>query len=248
MKFSAAAIARDFSRASATYDAHAEVQRLALSRCAELLSEYTPIRVLDAGCGTGALARIATQWKLAGVDIAPGMCLAANGYHMGVYNADITLLPFADESFDAALSSLVMQWVNNPLPALAELRRVVCQGGWLALSSLGSETLKEWRSVQSAARVSPFLSMDVLALSARDAGWRIVTAESAPYVEWLPHPHALLSALKGLGATNKRADRPRGLTTPRAMQALLNAYAQKHATPRGVPVTWDLYYLLLERT
>ena len=50
-----------------------------------------------------------------------------------LFQATAEQLPFADETFDAALATLVFCSVASPERAFAELRRVVRRGGRLAL-------------------------------------------------------------------------------------------------------------------
>lgn len=93
-------------------------------------------RVLDVGCGTGALseailARAPSQ--LLGVDLSAAYVeearrrLGGAGARFEVGNA--ISLPLPDASFDAALSALVLNFVPDPAGMLAEMRRVLVPGG-----------------------------------------------------------------------------------------------------------------------
>jgi SAM-dependent methyltransferase len=97
-------------------------------------------RVLDVGCGTGSLifelARNPGFTQLAGIDAA-GVYIAAarkanNDPRIDLQQGDGCALPYADASFDAALSQLVLQFVPQPEAMLAEMRRVVKPGGVVA--------------------------------------------------------------------------------------------------------------------
>jgi SAM-dependent methyltransferase len=70
------------------------------------LAGPTP-RVLDAGCGTGRMARHLTDRgaRVTGLDLSPGMLAMARRDHpdIGTVVGSITHLPYADGSFDAAL-------------------------------------------------------------------------------------------------------------------------------------------------
>ncbi len=95
-------------------------------------------RVLDAGCGTGALAEaIAARdasARIAGVDVSEAFVAAAQARVPGGSFAvgDITWLGAADGAYDAALSLLVLQFVPDRAGALGELRRVTRAGGLVA--------------------------------------------------------------------------------------------------------------------
>lgn len=95
-------------------------------------------RVLDVGCGPGALtgelvARLGAG-AVAACDPAPpfvGEC-AARHPGVDVRAGRCEALPFADGAFDAALAQLVLHFVADPAAAAGELRRVVRSGGTVA--------------------------------------------------------------------------------------------------------------------
>ncbi len=95
-------------------------------------------RVLDAGCGTGALseairARDATA-ALHGIDLGEAFLVAARRRVPGARfdRGDITALAAPDAGFDAALSLLVLEFIPDRAHAVAELRRVTRPGGLVA--------------------------------------------------------------------------------------------------------------------
>jgi SAM-dependent methyltransferase len=97
------------------------------------------MRVLDVGTGAGdAAARAAGRGAAAtGVDIAFAMVEIAARCHPEArfVRASATELPFADESFDAAVGNIVIQHVAEPERATRELARVLVPGGRVALST-----------------------------------------------------------------------------------------------------------------
>jgi SAM-dependent methyltransferase len=89
--------------------------------------------VLDLGCGAGVLALLKRKGvTLAGVDLSPAGALASrrNGYDF-TCAAELTRLPFADDSFDYAVSLDVLGHVGfgEKDAALSEIRRVLRPGG-----------------------------------------------------------------------------------------------------------------------
>jgi ubiquinone/menaquinone biosynthesis C-methylase UbiE len=95
------------------------------------LAPLRPRRVLDLGCGTGILA---TRLRgalpgaaVVGCDFSRGMLAraAARGPGGSWIQGDALRLPFADGSFDAALSTEAFHWFPDPHAALAELHRVL---------------------------------------------------------------------------------------------------------------------------
>lgn len=95
-------------------------------------------RVLDAGAGTGRIARALTQlgWRVTALDVSEEMLAELARALPGceaVHGALGTRLPFADESFDAAVSMRVLKYVADIDVAIAELARVVRRGGSIVL-------------------------------------------------------------------------------------------------------------------
>jgi len=94
--------------------------------------------IVDVGCGTGAiLQRLGNPEKNVGVDISPvAISFCRNRGLNNVREADIVSMPFADESFDAAICSSVLyhEWVGDVGRALREIRRVLRPTGVLLIN------------------------------------------------------------------------------------------------------------------
>ncbi len=92
-------------------------------------------RVLDVGCGPGALTselveRVGAS-QVSAVDPSEQFVAAARERHPGVdvRRAGAEELPFADGEFDAALAQLVVHFMADPVRGLAEMARVTRAGG-----------------------------------------------------------------------------------------------------------------------
>ena len=95
-------------------------------------------RVLDVGCGPGALTtelvgRLGPS-AVAAVDPSEPFVAAARERHAGVTvrRATAEELPFADHEFDAALAQLVVHFMADPVAGLREMARVTRKGGVVA--------------------------------------------------------------------------------------------------------------------
>ena len=95
-------------------------------------------RVLDVGCGPGALTselvgRLGAE-SVAAVDPSEPFVTAARARHPGVRveQASAESLPFPDGDFDAALAQLVVHFMSDPVAGLREMARVCRTGGVVA--------------------------------------------------------------------------------------------------------------------
>jgi SAM-dependent methyltransferase len=105
-----------------------------------LAGDVTGRRILDAGCGAGPLSAALRDRgaDVTGVDASAGMVALARrrlGEDVDLRVADLgDPLPFADGAFDDVVASLVLHYLEDWGPTLAEMRRVLRPGGRLIAS------------------------------------------------------------------------------------------------------------------
>jgi SAM-dependent methyltransferase len=133
----------NFDVAAETYDAFMGRYSRLLS---PLMADFAGVimgdnkRVLDVGCGPGALtaelARRVGAGNVAAVDPEERFADAARARNPGadVRKASAEDLPFADASFDAALAQLVVHFMTDPVAGLREMARVTRARGVVAAS------------------------------------------------------------------------------------------------------------------
>ena len=121
----------------------------------EALAAQPGERILDVGCGPGfyvaeLLEAVGPAGSVVGIDVSPPMLAIAarrTEAHPNVvfHEGDATSLPVESEDFDAALSVQVLEYVNNPPAALAEIHRALRPGGRVVLWDVDWTTLS-WHS------------------------------------------------------------------------------------------------------
>jgi SAM-dependent methyltransferase len=95
-------------------------------------------RVLDVGCGPGALtAELVARTgagRVAAVDPSESFVTALRERHPDVdsHQAAAEDLPFSEDTFDAALAQLVVHFMAEPIAGLREMARVARPGGVVA--------------------------------------------------------------------------------------------------------------------
>lgn len=165
-------------------------------------------RVLDVGCGPGALTaelvRRVGATNVAAVDPSEPFVAAARARHPGV---DVRLapaeaLPFPDAGFDTAIAQLVVHFMDDPIAGLAEMGRVTRPGGvvaacvwdhasergplslfWHAARSLDADTIDE--SKLAGARHGHLAELlERAGLRDVEAGELSVALEHATFEEW----------------------------------------------------------------
>lgn len=167
-------------------------------------------RVLDVGCGTGVVARLAAErvgadGSVVGLDIHPGMlavAAAASPSAMAIdwREGNAESLPLPERSFDVVLSQMSLQFVNDKLGALREMKRVLEPGGRALVCVPGpkpdlfailAEALARHYGPQAAAfadRVFSIHEVDELMALMRSAGFRDIEVQAKPRALRFPAP------------------------------------------------------------
>ena len=106
----------------------------------------------DLGCGTGQVARTLSRFvrKVIGVDSSVAMLEAArvratDTTNVELHEGQLEALPLTDGALDVALLNLVLHYVVDPLPALAETARVLKQNGKVLIVDMMPHEREDFR-------------------------------------------------------------------------------------------------------
>ncbi|WP_433359570.1 class I SAM-dependent methyltransferase [Actinoplanes sp. CA-142083] len=119
-------------------------------------------RVLDAGCGTGAVLlplaeAVGLTGHVTGIDLAPGMVARASAAATGlpqvtVEAGDAQAPAFEDGTFDLIISGLVLFFLPDPPAALTAYRKLLKPSGRVAVSSFARYDPRYPRAMRTVAR------------------------------------------------------------------------------------------------
>jgi SAM-dependent methyltransferase len=131
--------AETFRASADAYDRHVGRYGAELASALIAFAGVKPgMRVLDVGCGTGALTGALAERlgpaNVSGADPSEPFAQACRARLPGVevVVAAAEALPFADAEFDAVLSQLVVNFMSDPLAGVREMARVARPGGLVA--------------------------------------------------------------------------------------------------------------------
>ncbi len=255
-------VRRAFSRAAREYDAAAVLQREVCQRMLERLDyiKLQPLRVLDAGSGTGWGTRQLTQRypaaQVVALDIALGMLNVAreqsswwrklfSGNQQSHICADVEALPLAANSMGMVWSNLALQWCNDLPATFRELHRVLKTEGLLMFSTFGPDTLKELRSAFHGAdghnHVSRFTDMHDLGDMLTHSGFAEPVMEMEIITLTYSDVKSVMQDLRNIGAHNATAGRGQGMMGKAAWQHVMERY-ESFRRDGKLPATFEIVY------
>ena len=93
----------------------------------------TAERVLEVGCGTGAILREIPTTAPHGLDIQPASLMEARVHapNTSLTCGNALSLPYQTNAFDITMCHFLLLWVSNPEQVLHEMKRVTKPGGYV---------------------------------------------------------------------------------------------------------------------
>ncbi|MCX7182679.1 MAG: malonyl-ACP O-methyltransferase BioC [Nitrosospira sp.] len=255
---------RSFERAAAGYDQAAVLQHEVCNRMLSRLDyiKYIPDTLLDAGSGTGygnrKLVMRYPSVRVIAIDIAMAMHSQARSLipwwkrlppfyesNINYICGDIEQLPLKDSGIGMVWSNLTLQWCDNIKQTFSEVRRVLKTDGLFMFSTLGPDTLKEFRQVFSGVdkyrHTNRFTDMhdigDLLAHNGFSAPVMDMEYITLTYDDVV----SAMRDLKAIGAHNIADGRQRGLTGKNGWRRAVESY-ETFRIEGKLPVTFEVIY------
>lgn len=202
--------------------------------------------VLDLGTPTGTVPDRLAGSRMSGRVVRLG--------RMGDVVGDEERLPFADRSFDLAVSVLALQGVNDLPGTLIQLRRCLKPDGLFMACLLGRQSLQELRQAfleaeteiegGASPRVAPFADVRDMGSLLQRAGFALPVTDSDIVTVRYDDMFALMRDLRAMGWTNALAARRRTALKRATLLRAASVYADRFADPDGrVRATFEIVWL-----
>lgn len=224
--------------------------------------KVAPLRVLDAGCGTGAdLALLQKDYPAAqvvGLDASAAMLGQVPAAKKSLFDkllpsksgtdlicGDFGNLPFDRNSVDLVWSNLALHWHPQPDRVFTEWRRVLRVDGLLMFSSFGPDTFKEVAAAFAEAgegpRTLPFVDMHDFGDQLVEAGFSTPVMDVERLTVTYDTVDALLADVRAVGG-NPLATRPRGLLGRAAWQRVREAFERRRRPDGKLALSFEIIY------
>jgi len=231
-------LAESFGRAASRYRKHARVQAALADWTAAWLPSGSSRtgRALEVGAGSGLFTERILPWtgEVVATDVSPAMC--AEGERVV---PEVAWRPAAVEHppagpWDHIFSSSMLQWVRDPVAALAACRAVLAPGGTMVAGLFAAPTLPQWGAATGETPLEWRTPAQWLA-ALDQAGLRVVRSEARTDEIEFGSARELAHSLHAVGAAPTRR-----FTAPQ-LRAILRHYDEQYRSSGGVRSTWTLF-------
>lgn len=245
-----------FSRAAATYDAAAVVQRRNAGQLAALVRGHVadPASLapfLEIGAGTGLLTDLLLDMGLTRgtvTDVAPAMVDTLGERFAG--RPDLTVRALDGERFEigerfgAIVSASTFQWFSSLLGPFLTMRRHLNDGGVLAFCLFVDGTFRELRQAANAAGC-PYpghrlFEANEVARAMLDAGFTVDHFTTFDTPVRYPDARGFLRSVRHIGSSNA-LPRP---AAPGELRRIIRRYDDDHRHADGVTATYTTLVVL----
>lgn len=202
-------------------------------------------RVLEVGCGSGALwqqaeVHIPEAVELTLCDLSPGMVAAATARattraELAVVEgreADLQALPFDDAHFDRVIANHMLYHLPDPPLGVAELARVVRPGGAAIVATNGSRHMRELHELEAQVFGSGLVDATIEVFGA-EVGFGLLRQRFGD-VRWMQYEDELTCSDPADVLDYACSSPPGEDATPEELKRLEAAIAERFAAGGGV--------------
>lgn len=169
--------------------------------------------------------------------------------------AEEEFLPFCTDCFDAVISPLALQSVNDLPGALVQINRVLKPDGLFMGAMLGGETLYQLRQVMMQAEmeikggasphVAPFVDKPQAGSLLQRAGFALPVVDSEIITVTYDHVFKLMHDLRGMGEGNALADRSKTLPGKALLMETARLYQDRFAEADGrIAASFEVIFMI----
>jgi malonyl-CoA O-methyltransferase len=222
-----------FSKAAASYNTHANVQKHAASDLFKLINTQKPDKTkVCVDLGAGPLVNTHTLQSVFASVIAMDLSLnmlQSSDLTAPKICADMDNLPLQANSVDVIYSNFAVQWSANFSALMLSLYSILKPGGRAYISTVVEGSLNEIKTafavLDSNSHINTFNSELHINQSVQNAGFIINSAKKRIYTDEYTTPLKAIASIKAIGATTQNHTNTRqGLLTKSALQKVCSAY------------------------
>ncbi|MBE7703991.1 MAG: malonyl-ACP O-methyltransferase BioC [Cyanobacteria bacterium SIG28] len=143
-----------FAKNLSSYNENAKIQKCMAERLVSFITPKENLRILEIGCGTGFLTKLACQKLNYETYIAIDIVEECRDYISQIDNKIVFLaddienyIINTEEKFDLIISNASLQWVDNFENTIRSLKSMLSIDGELIFSSFGKENFREFYQI-----------------------------------------------------------------------------------------------------
>lgn len=251
-------LAKRFDRASQSYDAYADFQKIILERLLSKLPMESADFVLDLGTGTGqALEQLANKLEPAScvaLDLSQRMLEVASSQFFHLKNihyvcTDAESLPLCSNVFDLIFSSLTIQWCLTPSNLFDELYRAIQPGGYVVFSTLLEGSMPEisnaWHGLDDQKHIHEYMDAESLLSCVRVGGFDLISSETSCVSMIFESPESAIHSLKKVGASLVSSSCDQSIS-PTKWKAFLRQY-EGQRNESGIPLSYQVAFVVARK-
>ncbi|MDR2968391.1 MAG: malonyl-ACP O-methyltransferase BioC [Tannerellaceae bacterium] len=244
-------ITRRFSRAAASYEKEAAVQRRIAATMTELLIAHVPVaeveRLLEIGCGTGIFSRMLHRTFSPSQMYLNDLCPEMANSLTDLTDGNVRFLPGDAEKYafhgkyNLIASCSTLQWFKDLKVFFAKIHALLPDDGVFAFSTFGKDNLKEIKTITG--QGLSYLSLQELR-SLLYENYEIVHASEEHVRKTFRTPMEVLYHLKRTGVTGISQPQP---WTRERLQRFYGEYNRMFAVGGLLPLTYHPIYIIAKR-